>query len=71
MPLAVAGLLLALPQWRTLLPLYLFLFAALLALLLTLVTWRYRIGLVLVLWPMAAYALIRRGRRQRGDAWEP
>jgi hypothetical protein len=59
LPVGLTGLILGLPRFKRLFPLYLFFFCYLLSLSISIVTWRYRIPLTLVLFPFAGYAIIR------------
>ena len=57
LPLGLAGLVLAAPCARRLLPLYALAATLVLALVVTFVTWRYRLPLVLALFPFAGHTL--------------
>ncbi len=55
LPLGMAGLLLSLREFRRYWVMHLFFVSYLLALLMTFVSWRYRLPIMLVLWPAAGY----------------
>ncbi len=57
LPLGMAGLILSLREFRRFWMVHLFFLSYLFALLMTFVSWRYRLPLVLVLWPAAGYLL--------------
>ncbi|MCZ7372203.1 MAG: tetratricopeptide repeat protein [Candidatus Methanoperedens sp.] len=58
LPLGLCGMFLAVRDYRRLFPLYLFLFTNVIAVVLTLVTWRYRMPLTLALFPFAGFFII-------------
>ena len=58
LPLGLCGMFLAVRDFRRLFPLYLFLFTNAIAVVLTLVTWRYRMPLTLALFPFAGFFII-------------
>lgn len=58
LPLGMAGLILLLREFRRFWIMHLFFLSYLIALLMTFVSWRYRLPIVLVLWPAAAYLVI-------------
>lgn len=61
LPFGLSGLLMALPDFRRLAPLYIFFFSFSLGVIVSIVTWRYRLPLTLVLWPFAAFFVVKIG----------
>ena len=59
MPIGIMGMILALPRYKDLFPLYLFFVCYLLGLSVSFVTWRYRIPLTLALFPFAGFGITR------------
>lgn len=59
LPLGLSGLLMALADFRRLAPLYIFFFSFSLGVIVSIVTWRYRLPLTLVLWPFAAFFVVK------------
>jgi 4-amino-4-deoxy-L-arabinose transferase-like glycosyltransferase len=71
LPLGLAGLMLGLRGAQARMPLYLLFCGLLIGLVLTLVTWRYRLPLTLALWPAAGYAIARGAYWLKEHRWLP
>jgi hypothetical protein len=59
LPVGLCGLVYSLPQWRKLTPLLILFLSYSIGVILTLVTWRYRLPLTLVLWPLTAFFMVK------------
>lgn len=61
LPLGMSGLVFSLREFKKYWVMHLFFFSYVIALMITFVSWRYRLPIVLVLWPFAAYLVVSAG----------